>query len=192
MKVAKRQLIIDKALELIRKNGYHATGMRELAKAFDMEAPSLYNHISSKEEILQETCFGMADKFITALDEVNDIYFNGEEKLRMGIRNHIEILTANLNATHVFLYEWQNLSEPYLSKFVELRHQYQDGYRQIIMTGEKEGVFKESDIKFATLTILSAINWVIEWYRPDGKMSPKEIAGKLTDFILSGLKKEKI
>ncbi|MCO6495339.1 MAG: TetR family transcriptional regulator [Bacteroidetes bacterium] len=192
MKVAKRQLIIDKALELIRKNGYRATGMRELAKAFSMEAPSLYNHIKSKEEILQETCFGMANKFIIALDEVNDIYFNGEEKLRMAIRNHIEILTSNLNATHVFLYEWQNLSEPHLSKFVELRHRYQEGYREIISTGEKEGVFKESDIKFATLTILSAINWVIEWYRPDGKMNPKEIADKLTDFILSGLKKEKI
>jgi len=29
----------------------------------------------------------------------------------------------------------------------------------------------------------------VEWYKPGGNMSPDEVAEKLTDFILSGLKK---
>jgi AcrR family transcriptional regulator len=192
MQTERKTQVINEALKLIRANGYHATGMRELAKALGMEAASLYNHIESKEQILQETCFGLAQKFTTALDEVNDIYFNAEEKLRTAIKNHIEILTENLDASYVFLYEWKNLSEPQLSEFRKLRDRYEAGFREIIQTGEDEGLFKESDKKFAALTILSSLNWIIEWYRPEGSKSPKEIAEKLSDFILSGLTKEKV
>jgi hypothetical protein len=30
------------------------------------------------------------EQFLKATDEVNDIYFNAEEKLRLAIRNHVE------------------------------------------------------------------------------------------------------
>jgi hypothetical protein len=30
----------------------------------------------------------------------------------------------------------------------------------------------------------------VEWYRPDGDMTPNEIAEKLTEFIMSGLRKD--
>lgn len=192
MQTERKTQILNEALKLIRKNGYHATGMREVAKSMGIEAASLYNHIESKEEILRITCFTLADKFITALDDVNDIYFNAEEKLRMAIKNHIEILTQNLDAAYLFLYEWKNLSEPHLENFKKMRDRYEEGFKEILSTGEDEGIFKESDKKFAALTILSSLNWIIEWYKPSGSMTPSEIANKLADFILSGLTKEKV
>jgi hypothetical protein len=60
----------------------------------------------------------------------------------------------------------------------------------ILKQGENEGVFKEVNNKFAVLTILASLNWVVEWYNPNGGMGATEIADKLTEFILSGLKKE--
>lgn len=192
MQNQRKTQIIEVAQKLIRANGYHATGMRDVAKALGIEAPSLYNHIESKHAILEETCFELAAQFITALAEVNDIYFNAEEKLRTAIYNHINILTENLDAAYVFIHEWKNLTEPKQQEFMRLRDEYEAGFREIISTGISEGVFKESDKKFAALTILSSLNWIIEWYKPSGSMTPKEIAAKLSDFILSGLTKEKI
>lgn len=192
MKSTRREEVIHTAQKLIRLHGYNSMSMRDLAKALGIEAPSLYNHIKSKEELLKTTCFEMADRFITALDEVNDIYFNAEQKLRMAIENHIKILTSNLDMAHVFLHEWKYLSEPYLSEFIVLRDRYEQGFREIIVTGEQEGLFKEIDTKFAVLTILSSLNWIIEWYKPEGSMLPQEVAEKLSHFILSGLKKETI
>lgn len=187
-----REQVKSMALKLFRSKGYHATSMRDIAAALQVEASSLYNHIDSKEALLHATCFEMADRFITALDEVNDIYFNASEKIRVAIRNHIQILADNLDAAHVFLYEWKHLSEPQLSDFKLLRDRYEAGYRIMVQQGEQEGVFEERDSKFAVLTILSSINWIVEWYKPEGKMKPHQIADKLTDFILNGLAKEKI
>jgi AcrR family transcriptional regulator len=187
-----REKIFQSALSLIHRKGYHASSMRDIAKEVGLEVSSLYNHLSSKESLLIDTCFSMAEKFITAMDEVNDIYFNAQERLQVAIKNHVEILTDNLNASFVFLHEWKNLSDDRKQDFIRLRHQYEDGFKQIIAHGIDEGSFKQTDVKFATLTILSSLNWIIEWYNPKGQMNPKEIAQKLSDFILSGLNKEQI
>jgi len=186
----RKEQIIDTAAKLFRKNGYEATSVRDLATEMDMEAASLYHHIKSKEELLESICFNMAAKFSTAIKEVNDIYFNAEEKLRMAIKLHVEIISANQDQSAVFLHEWRSLSEPKLSEFKQMRNKYENGFRIILEDGENENVFESVDKKFAVLTILSAVNWINEWYKPDGTMKPAEIATKLSDFILGGLRKK--
>lgn len=186
----RKEQIVQVAAELFSKKGFAGTSMRDIAEHMEMEAASLYNHISSKEDILHTICFSMADRFINAIEEVNDIYFNGEEKLRMAIKNHVAILTENLAEAHVFLREWRHLNEENLSAFIQLRDQYEDGIEGILQTGIDENVFQEVDKKFAALNILSSVNWIVEWYRPDGKMNAEEIAGKISEFMLTGLKKK--
>ena len=137
-------------------------------------------------------CFEMAEEFIKAMDEVNDIYFNGEQKLFQAVQNHIELLTQETDKAYVFVNEWRRLSKDSLQKFIELRDQYEHGFATIVQNGEDEGLFNEVDKKFAVLTILSSLNWIVEWYKEDGQMTPKEIANNLTQFILTGLKKEKL
>lgn len=187
---SRKEQIIHVASSQFSEKGYTATSMRDIAELMEMEAASLYNHISSKEEILHTICFYMADRFIRAIDEVNDIYFNGEEKLRMALRNHVRILTGNLHDAQVFLREWRHLGPENKEAFIALRDRYENGIIEILKTGEQENLFSEVDKKFAALNILSSVNWIVEWYRTDGKMGPDEIADKICDFVLSGLKKQ--
>lgn len=187
---SRKDQIIATALEMMRKLGYQGTSMREIASALQIEAASLYNHIDSKEEILKETCFIMAARFNSAMAEVNDIYFNAAEKLAMAVKNHVRILTSNPNAGWVFIHEWRFLSEPHRKEFIKLRDKYENEFIEILRNGETEGLFNEVDHKFAVLTILSSLNWIVEWYRPDGEMNPEEIADRLTGFIMSGLRKD--
>jgi AcrR family transcriptional regulator len=186
----RKKQIISNAQKVVKDKGYAATSVRDIAKALDMEPASLYSHFDSKEDILKITCFEMADKFELAIKEVNDIYFNAEEKLRMAIKFHVQILTENLDAAIIFIRDWRNLSEESLSSFIEKRNIYEEGIKEIIHTGIYEEVFNETDTKFAALTILSSVNWIVEWYNPNGKLNSEEIAEKLSNFILTGLKKE--
>lgn len=187
----KEQILVASAA-LFRNKGYAVTTVRDIAQLLGIEASSLYSHVKSKEEILETICFSMADKFLQGIDEVNDIYFNATEKLRMAILNHVKLLTNNRDASAVFLHDWRHLSEPRLSDFKKLRDRYENGFYQIMDDGEKEDVFDDVDKKFAVLTILASVNWVNEWYSVDGKMSPDEIATNLTQFILTGLRKKMI
>lgn len=187
--INRKEQITETAAKLFRKKGYMATTMRDLAAELGIEAASIYHHVKSKEELLETICFDMANKFILNAKEVNDIYFNAEEKLRLAIKLHIETITLNQNKSAVFLQEWRNLSEPNLSKFKMLRDQYENQFTIIIIDGENEDIFDFVDKKFAVLSILSTINFVNEWYNPEGKMNAAEIAEKLSNFILGGLRK---
>jgi AcrR family transcriptional regulator len=187
--INRKEQITETAAKLFRKKGYIATTMRDLAAELGIEAASIYHHVKSKEELLETICFDMANKFILNAKEVNDIYFNAEEKLRLAIKLHIETITLNQNKSAVFLQEWRNLSEPNLSKFKMLRDQYENQFTIIIIDGENEDIFDFVDKKFAVLSILSTINFVNEWYNPEGKMNAAEIAEKLSNFILGGLRK---
>lgn len=187
--INRKEQITETAAKLFRKKGYMATTMRDLAAELGIEAASIYHHVKSKEELLETICFDMANKFILNAKEVNDIYFNAEEKLRLAIKLHIETITLNQNQSAVFLQEWRNLSEPKLTQFKMLRDQYENQFTIIIIDGENEDIFDFVDKKFAVLSILSTINFVNEWYKPDGKMNAAEIAEKLSNFILGGLKK---
>ncbi|MBM3920314.1 MAG: TetR/AcrR family transcriptional regulator [Sphingomonadales bacterium] len=189
-KSTRKAQIFNASLELMRRMGYLSTSMRDIASAVKMEAASLYNHISGKEVILSETCFLMAEQLLKGLAEVNDIYFNPIEKLSLAVKNHVKVLTENTHAGWVFVHEWRNLSEENRIRFVALRDEYEKGFTTILKQGEDEGVFQDVNNKFAVLTILASLNWVVEWYKPQGDMTPEQIAEKLTEFILSGLKKE--
>lgn len=176
---------------MFAQKGFAATTMRDIATGLGMEAASLYSHIKGKDELLDTICFGMAEKFLEGIREVNDIYFNASEKLRMAVRNHVRIACHSTAGGKVFMDEWRNLPEPRLTEFKWMRNEYEEGFRDILKTGETEGLFNEVDEKFAVLTILGAINWVSEWYRPDGAMKPDQIADRLSSFVLTGLEKKK-
>jgi len=185
----RKEQIMDAAALLFKQKGYASTTMRDLATELGIEAASIYHHIKSKEELLENICFDMANKFILNAKEINDIYFNAEEKLRLAIKLHVETITENQNQSAVFLSEWRNLSEPKLTFFKQLRQEYENQFTIILMDGENEDIFEQVDKKFAVLSILSTINFVNEWYKPDGKMNAAEIAEKLSNFTMGGLRK---
>lgn len=186
----RKQELINTAAQLFKQKGFASTSMRDLAAEIGMEAASLYHHIKSKDELLEVICFDLADKLTTAIAEVNDIYFNAEDKLRMAIKNHVEILTQNIHFSTVFIQDWRHLTEPKLTEFRALRDAYEQGMRVILQEGKNEDIFDDVDEKFAALTILSTLNWINEWYNPAGKMNAEQIAQKLSDFILGGLRKK--
>ncbi|MFY8190326.1 MAG: TetR/AcrR family transcriptional regulator [Bacteroidia bacterium] len=187
--ISKTQIVLA-AAKLFKQKGYAASSMRDIAAALNIEAASLYHHIKNKEEILDIICFDMATKFLSAIAEVNDIYFNAEEKLRKAILHHVEIITEDIDKSAVFLREWRSLPESALADFLLLRNQYENEFTRIIENGIEEDLFDNVDKKFAVLSILSSVNWINEWYSADGNMNANEIAQKISDFVMGGLRKK--
>jgi hypothetical protein len=71
-----------------------------------------------------------------------------------------------------------------------LRNQYENEFTRIIEIGIEEDLFDNVDKKFAVLSILSSVNWINEWYSADGNMNANEIAQKISDFVMGGLRKK--
>src|SRR5664279_6137387 len=59
-----RDTILDKAVELLDREGMEALSMRKLGTALGVEAMSLYNHIPSKAALLD----GIHERILLSLD----------------------------------------------------------------------------------------------------------------------------
>src|SRR6187402_795206 len=142
--LSRKEQVIRKAAELFRIKGYAASSMRDLAQMLGIEAASLYSHIRSKEEILQNLCFDMATEFRKSLEEVEKQNVGASEKLKNGIIGHIQVMAKDLTASAVFMNEHRHLSAPFLRDFLLLRINYINRFKTIIEEGVKKGEFKST------------------------------------------------
>jgi len=177
------------AENMFRQKGYAATSMRHLAKAIGIEAASLYNHISSKEDLLKDICFESAAEFFNAINDVQKLELPPDEKLAAAIMAHVKVVTSNLNGSAVFLHEWRFLSEPHRSEYKKVRKAYRQEFRNILNEGVKKGYFKPVDTKLYSLSILSALHWIYDWYNPSGELSPEDLGRQFSYVLLEGVRK---
>jgi AcrR family transcriptional regulator len=175
------------ATELFRKKGYSATSMRDLAQAVGVEAASIYSHIKNKEELLANICFRIADSFMESKKRVESISLPADEQLLLAIQAHVQVIINNLDASAVFLHEWRHLSTELLAEFIALRKSYENYLIRIIQKGSQEGIFIVQDEKMAVLSLLSGLNWIYDWYKPEGKLAPEDVALNLAHLILHGI-----
>ena len=81
------------------------------------------------------------------------------------------------------------VSDDLRREFAARRDAYERMFRGLVHDAIHEGTFGDVDEKFATLLILSSVNWIYQWYRADGPMEPEEIARRITDLLFNGLKR---
>ncbi len=186
--MSRREQIKYTAQNMFRERGFSATSMRDLAKEVGIEPASLYSHISSKEELLSEICFQIADEFNEALLAVESQNLQSDDMLHEAILAHVKVIIGNLDAAAVFLHEWRFLKRENLLRFKSLRDNYEERFRRIIEEGQSEFIFKEVNGHFTTRTIFSSLNWIYDWYQPNGEMTPEDIAEELSSLILNGIK----
>ena len=185
----RRGEVLAAAEKLFAQRGFHATSVRDIAEALKIKGGSLYAHIESKDDLLWELVSAAADRFFEAIDPIAQSDLVPVEKLRRAIVAHVHVITSDLEAAAVYSNEWKCLAEERRREFAEKRDAYERIFRGFVTECIREGTFAAVDEKFATLLILSSANWIYQWYRPDGPMTPDEIARKLTDLLLNGLRR---
>lgn len=183
---SRRDEILRVAGELFRRHGYHATSMRELARQLNLRGASLYAHIDSKEQLLQEIVDRAADAFLASARAVpHDA--PPTQRLAAFVRGHLQVVEAEIETAAVFFHEWAHLSGAAKQHVIELRDAYQAELRGIIAAGAERGDFRVPDVGVATLLTLSTLNWSYQWLDPRGRLPLEELIGFYTDYVLRAL-----
>jgi AcrR family transcriptional regulator len=186
-----RAAITDVAVRLFSERGYSGTTMRDIAEAVGVLPGSLYAHIESKETLLLEIVSQGIAQFLAVEKSLEGSRESAEALLRKAIRGHIEVVAKDPERSLVVFHQWRFLSEPNLASAVAMRRRYANGFVKIVNAGKAEGVFSPTlDTRIAVFGILGALNWIPEWYSPDGPSDAAEIADQLAAVLLNGLRKE--
>jgi AcrR family transcriptional regulator len=188
-KASKKDLIIGKASAMFREKGFPATSMRDLAEAVGIEAASLYNHIQSKSDILQEIIFRTANECNVHLEATEESGSAVVRKIEAMIRFHVQMMLNRFDDYYVMVNEWHHLAEPYLTSFITQRRTYVQKLEAMIREGIRARELKTINPYVAMLTILSSVRGLEFWHRSNKRISPAELEDNMVTILISGLKR---
>jgi len=186
--VDSRQEILRTAARLFQQQGYDATSMNDVAAALKLSKGGLYHHFQSKDEIL----FDLMDHAMDITQErvinpVRDIA-DPEERLRMLIRLHIEVvLSVRDREITVMLHENHPLS-PSLRRRINTRkkdyvHFVENLIAEVQRARQSKGIVSPQAAAFA---LLGMINWIYQWYRPEGTLQEEDLVREYTEIFFAG------
>jgi AcrR family transcriptional regulator len=186
---SRREQIEDVASALFSSRGYRATSMRDIASALDIQGASLYAHVTSKEAVLASIVERAAERFHQAVQPIAEGPGTAAERLRRMIDAHVRVVADGRERAHVFLFEWTSLGPERRERIALARDLYEDHFTRVIAEGIQARELVREDARLAAVFLLSAMNALAHWYRPDGPLRPEAIASHYANLFLHGLER---
>lgn len=183
---SRKDQILDAAERLFSERGYHATTIREIARALQIEGGSLYSHISGKHELLYQVVLRGSEQFLAAARAVRAGGGGPPEQLLALMRRHLAIVAESRPRAVVHFHEWRHLGDEAQAEIRARRDEYEQHLRAIVRAGLAAGDFV-GDERTISLHVLSLLNWTYQWYQPGGTWNADDLAERFFDTLMRGL-----
>jgi AcrR family transcriptional regulator len=174
-------------LRLIFEHGYEAMSLRQLAAEVGIQAGSLYNHISTKQELLFDLIQDHINELLRQLDRAMEGKQDPDEKLRAFVAFHVTYHMTRKREVFIANSELRSLEPRNYEAIVALRGAYEQRLAAILAEGVEQGTFEVGDIQVATFAILALLTGLCTWYRPGGRLTREAIVASHEKLVLSGV-----
>jgi AcrR family transcriptional regulator len=183
----KLEFILRTSSSIFAKKGYHPTSMRDISRATNVSLSGLYHYCTSKEELLfliQDNCFG---RVLERLEERLREVAEPADKLRIFIDNHLSFFAANMAEMKVVSHESDSLQGELHEHVSSRKDKYTKLARKILReVQEQQNPKQKVDLTVATYALFGMMNWIYNWYDPQGKLKVSELAHNVTQLFLGG------
>lgn len=190
--VARKDNIIDSALQVFAEKGYSDATMTDIAKKAGVSTPALYEYFKTKEDLL----FAIPEKFmeepIRIMEYVAPYLRGAEAKIRGIVQGYLTIYDTNPLYASLVMLELKTNRKFLKTKAYGMVRKVSGGILGVIQEGIKDGTFKENTDAFL---IRSMILGTIEHLciRKLLLGEPKNLpqyTDAIVDTILDSIKKE--
>lgn len=187
--VDSRQEILRTAARLFQQRGYDATSMNDVAAALKLSKGGLYHHFQSKDEILFEIMNHAMEltqeRVIAPVRSIADPL----ERLRALIRLHIEVvLSPRDREITVMLHENHPLPPALRKRINHRKKEYVHFVESLIADVQRARTGKAAvSPRAAAFALLGMINWIYQWYKPEGELQANNLIPQFTELIFGGI-----
>jgi AcrR family transcriptional regulator len=187
--VDSRQEILRTAARLFQQRGYDATSMNDVAAALKLSKGGLYHHFQSKDEILFEIMnHAMEITQERVLGPVRSIS-GAEDRLRALIRLHIEVVLSPRDREITVMLHENHPLPPALRKRINTRKKEYIHFVENLITDVQRARPAKYAVspRAAAFALLGMINWIYQWYKPEGDLQTHNLVPQFTDLVFGGI-----
>nr|WP_277348926.1 TetR/AcrR family transcriptional regulator [Sneathiella limimaris] len=155
-------------IDRLYKQGFAGMTLRELAADVGIQAGSLYNHFSNKQELLYSILIFVMTELLDELKLSLQSAKDPHSALMAFVECHVIFHCDKRKEVLVSTTELRSLTPENYRRTIEFRDQYEKQLKDILIWGAQENYWQAVDYKIATKLILGMMTSVGVWYRTDG------------------------
>lgn len=186
---SRREEIIDIAATLFHEHGFRGTTLQMIAQEMKMEAPSLYNHIKSKDQILSDILIPVARAFVSRMDQISASSLTAIEKLERLISFHVSLSLEKPHHMALMIHDWHYLKEEEKTAFTQHRNEYEGSFISIIQQAIEDGQLKDLDVKIILFDLLTTLRSMYAFVLRYKDYNSIDLEENIKHALLDGLRK---
>jgi len=183
----KKGAVLKSAEFLFSTRGFNQTTVADIAKASGIHEASIYSYFNNKRNIL----FAIYGRYLQNAIETLNEHFQGMKepgpKLRKTIWHYLADMKNNPNYARILMMAQRENPDFYASEYVQFVKQYSGLILRIIITGQKEGLFR-SDISprlIRNMGMGTSVFAVFDSIVHDHHYDPNELSDQLYQLLLN-------
>ena len=186
---SRRRQLLDAAVVVMGKTGFHQMSMQDLAAEAKVSVGLIYKYFGGKEDLLLATIVRILDVFRDQLAPVMEAAGDDVvEQLAAGIGRHIQIVDENLDGVVLTYRESRTLGPAGGTQIKELEIATAAPLRAAIEAGISDGVFREVDVDLTVFDImLIAHGWALKHWHFGPIYTVDEYIRLQTRYVLTSL-----
>lgn len=184
--------VLEAALHLFARNGYNATGIREIATHSGLTSSTLYHYAGTKDQLLYQILSDSLERYTIASEFLREHCEDPAELLAHLVWLHVVTHAVQRESALVGDSEIDNLGPADRERVVAQRDHYEGIWQQAIRQGVESGSFTVRDERIVRLALLETCTSVSHWFSREGELSAAEIAERFIDIAFAMLRHEPV
>ena len=175
--------LLDIAAGLFNEKGYRATSLADIGGALGMNKASLYYYVKSKDDLLTRVIYRASQRLRGLAETVSQDVADPAAALHELIENHCRTILDHPDEFGTVIFQRRYISPAISSEIAGRERAYADAVKGLIEKGIETGVFRTLDASVATQITLDAVNGILRWYRPDGRLTRDDAIAEVVTYI---------
>jgi AcrR family transcriptional regulator len=178
--------VLDIATAAFNEFGYEATSMGTLAERLGTSKSAIYYHVTGKEDLLRLALDRALGELEQVLSQEGAIVGPADARLRFVLRGAVRVLVDDLPYVTLLL-RLRGNSEVERSALAR-RREFDHAVAELVDEARAEGTLRaDVDARTITRLLFGMINSIVEWYKPDGALTPDQLADDVITVAFDGL-----
>ncbi|MBM9465712.1 TetR/AcrR family transcriptional regulator [Nakamurella leprariae] len=171
-------------VRLFAKYGFVGVSIRDLAAEVGVSPAAIYNHTSSKEEMLWKIISRTMGDILGNAARAEAVSACPVAQLEVFMTNHVKYLAHHRGEARIGNTQWRHLTDERMQVVHDQRDQYARSLEAILSRGHSKGYFLQGSVKFASFSLVAMGLGVSQWFRSTGDHSAEEIAQIYVEFAM--------
>jgi len=189
-KKEKRELIIQAAISIFAKEGFHGARISDIAIAAGIGKGTIYEYFKSKTQLFEEMIKYTLEIYIANIELISQGRTSTQERLKRFVELAIEIARQHMDIGRIYIQETGLVGENIIHIMLSTQKRILEMIEGVIQKGVELEELRPVDTRIAALSFIGGLKHLTMYYFFIYKRSlDEEEINKYVDLYISGLKK---